>query len=73
MYNYLLMMEDFSEKFDTEEQYDEAIIALAAEAVGIMGVLNAKTLEYTKTREQFGVAIGSYQALQHRMVDTMMA
>jgi alkylation response protein AidB-like acyl-CoA dehydrogenase len=52
---------------------DEAVIALAAEAVGIMGVLNAKTLEYTKTREQFGVAIGSYQALQHRMVDAMMA
>jgi hypothetical protein len=52
---------------------DEAIIALASEAVGIMGVLNTKTLEYAKTREQFGVAIGSYQALQHRMVDTMMA
>ena len=52
---------------------DEAVIALAAEAVGIMGVLNTKTLEYTKTREQFGVAISSYQALQHRMVDTMMA
>ncbi|MEE4202021.1 MAG: acyl-CoA dehydrogenase family protein [Halieaceae bacterium] len=51
----------------------EAIIALAAEAVGIMGTLNAKTLEYTKTREQFGTAIGSFQALQHRMVDTMMA
>lgn len=51
----------------------EAIIALAAEAVGIMGTLNAKTLEYTKTRQQFGVAIGSFQALQHRMVDTMMA
>ncbi len=51
----------------------EATIALAAEAVGIMGTLNAKTLEYTKTREQFGVAIGSFQALQHRMVDTMMA
>ena len=51
----------------------EANIALAAEAVGIMQTLNAKTVEYTKTREQFGVAIGSFQALQHRMVDTFMA
>ena len=40
----------------------EALIALASEAVGIMGTLNAKTLEYTKAREQFGVAIGSFQA-----------
>ncbi|MEH6583962.1 MAG: acyl-CoA dehydrogenase family protein [Halioglobus sp.] len=47
--------------------------AVAAEALGIMGQLNSKTLEYTKTREQFGVAIGSFQALQHRMVDTFMA
>ena len=51
----------------------EANLALAAEALGIMEQLNAKTLEYTKTREQFGVAIGSFQALQHRMVDTFMA
>ncbi len=51
----------------------KANIALGAEAVGIMGELNAKTLEYTKTREQFGDAIGSFQALQHRMVDTFMA
>lgn len=50
-----------------------ASVALAAEALGIMGQLNAKTLEYTKTRKQFGVAIGSFQALQHRMVDTFMA
>jgi alkylation response protein AidB-like acyl-CoA dehydrogenase len=51
----------------------DAKLALAAEALGIMAQLNAKTLEYTKTREQFGVAIGSFQALQHRMVDTFMA
>lgn len=50
----------------------DANLALAAEAVGIMGQLNSKTLEYTKTREQFGVAIGTFQALQHRMVDTFM-
>jgi len=50
-----------------------ASVALAAEALGIMEKLNAKTLEYTKTRKQFGVAIGSFQALQHRMVDTFMA
>ncbi len=51
----------------------DASLAVAAEAVGIMEELNAKTLEYTKTRQQFGVAIGSFQALQHRMVDTFMA
>jgi len=56
-----------------ESVVTEANLALAAEALGIMEQLNAKTLEYTKTREQFGVAIGSFQALQHRMVDTFMA
>ena len=52
---------------------NELIIALGAETLGIMTQLNSKTLEYTKTREQFGVAIGSFQALQHRMVDTFMS
>ncbi|MEO0575619.1 MAG: acyl-CoA dehydrogenase family protein [Pseudomonadota bacterium] len=48
---------------------DDAIIAVCAEAVGIMQVLNYKTLEYTKSRVQFGKPIASFQALQHRMVD----
>ena len=51
----------------------DVMIAVCAEAFGIMQVLNATTLEYAKTRKQFGVAIGSFQALQHRMVDTFMA
>jgi alkylation response protein AidB-like acyl-CoA dehydrogenase len=51
----------------------EATVALGAEALGLMGRLNEKTLEYAKTREQFGAAIGSFQALQHRMVDTFMS
>jgi len=50
-----------------------AHIALAAEATGIMEILNKTTIEYTKTRKQFGVTISSFQALQHRMVDTFMA
>lgn len=50
-----------------------AHVALCAEAVGIMEVLNKTTVEYTKTRKQFGVTISSFQALQHRMVDTFMS
>ncbi|MGH7072691.1 MAG: acyl-CoA dehydrogenase family protein [Stellaceae bacterium] len=52
---------------------DHAVAALSAEAVGIMETLNAMTLDYLKTRKQFGVAIGSFQALQHRMVDNVIA
>jgi pimeloyl-CoA dehydrogenase small subunit len=48
---------------------DEAIAFLAAEAVGAMDALHALTLDYVKTRKQFGVAIGSFQVIQHRLVD----
>jgi alkylation response protein AidB-like acyl-CoA dehydrogenase len=52
---------------------DRAIAALCAEAVGAMSVLNSATLEYSKTRKQFGVALGTFQVLQHRMVDMFIA
>ncbi|HEX7968603.1 MAG TPA: acyl-CoA dehydrogenase, partial [Stellaceae bacterium] len=55
-----------------EHAVDRAIAALAAEAVGIMEVLNATTLDYLKTRKQFGVPIGSFQVLQHRMADMVI-
>ena len=48
---------------------DEATLAVCAEAVGIMQIMTDKTVEYSRNRMQFGVPIGSFQALQHRMVD----
>jgi alkylation response protein AidB-like acyl-CoA dehydrogenase len=49
-----------------------ATAALAAEAVGIMAATLETTVAYLKTRRQFGVAIGSFQALQHRCVDMLI-
>ncbi len=54
---------------DLELGLDYTQAALAAEAVGIMTAMHDLTLRYLKERKQFGVAIGSFQALQHRMAE----
>ena len=51
---------------------NNGILAVCAEAVGAMEVLYKTTVEYCKTREQFGQPIGKFQVLQHRMVDMFM-
>jgi len=56
-----------------ERAVDAALVALSAEAVGAMGALIDLTREYLRTRVQFGVPIGSFQVLQHRLVDMYMA
>jgi alkylation response protein AidB-like acyl-CoA dehydrogenase len=55
-----------------ERVVDEAIAAVCAEAVGTMEHAHELTVEYLKQRRQFGVAIGSFQALQHRAVDMLV-
>ena len=56
-----------------EEATDFATALVCAEAVGAMKFACDTTLEYLKTRKQFGVPIGTFQALQHRMVDMYVA
>jgi alkylation response protein AidB-like acyl-CoA dehydrogenase len=68
------LLGDFGAGLTTlEAVLDEAILAVCAEGVGIMQILTDKTVEYSKNRVQFGVPIGSFQALQHRMVDMLTA
>ena len=47
-------------------------LCLSAEAVGLMDVMKDATIEYVKTRKQFGRSIGSFQVIQHRLVDLLM-
>jgi pimeloyl-CoA dehydrogenase small subunit len=56
-----------------ERAVDEAIAALAAEGVGAMAALHELSVDYLKTRKQFGVPIGSFQVLQHKAVDMFTA
>ena len=56
-----------------EKIVEAGIAATAAETVGAMETMNEMTLEYSKTRVQFGHPIGSYQVVQHRLADMFMA
>lgn len=51
---------------------DRGLAAVCAEAVGALDKLMAATAEYTRNRKQFGVAIGSFQALRHRMAEMLI-
>jgi pimeloyl-CoA dehydrogenase small subunit len=56
-----------------ERVVDEAIAALCAEAVGAMAAMHELTVDYLKTRRQFGREIGTFQILQHRAVEMLIA
>ncbi|WP_111498357.1 MULTISPECIES: acyl-CoA dehydrogenase family protein [Marinobacter] len=56
-----------------EKGVDRAIAALCAEAVGAMEALNETTREYVQTRQQFGMPIGKFQVIQHKLADMFIA
>ena len=55
-----------------ERAIGRGVLALCAEALGAMEAAKAATLDYLRTRKQFGTLIGSFQALQHRMADLLL-
>ena len=55
-----------------QKSIDKTLVAIAAEASGIMSKMYEMTLEYIKTRKQFGVPIGKFQAIQHRTVEMLI-
>lgn len=55
-----------------EQAVGWGVLALCAESLGAMEVAKQHTIEYLRTRKQFGVPIGSFQALQHRMADLLL-
>ncbi|CDS49609.1 Acyl-CoA dehydrogenase family protein [Polaromonas sp. CG9_12] len=55
-----------------ERAIGRGVLALCAESLGAMEAAKAATLEYLRTRKQFGILIGSFQALQHRMADLLL-
>ncbi|HEX5355074.1 MAG TPA: acyl-CoA dehydrogenase [Aquabacterium sp.] len=55
-----------------EHAIGRGLLALCAESLGAMEVAKQATIEYLQTRKQFGVPIGSFQALQHRMADLLL-
>jgi alkylation response protein AidB-like acyl-CoA dehydrogenase len=55
-----------------ERAVGRGVLALCAEAVGAMDCARDATLEYLRTRRQFGAPLGSFQALQHRMADVLL-
>ena len=56
-----------------EQTSDDAQLASGAEAIGVMQRLLHDTLDYVRQRKQFGVAIASFQVIQHRLADMHMA
>jgi alkylation response protein AidB-like acyl-CoA dehydrogenase len=55
-----------------ERAIASGVVALSAEAVGIMDVIKETTVDYLRTRKQFGIPIGKFQALQHRMASVLL-